>query len=63
MNNLYWVSVFFDVPILAETELAAEMAAKEHAVNVPDKALFSAYKTLNQSAASKKTAVNYDGDQ
>ena len=60
MKNFYLVSVFFDVPILAENMLEAELLAKIMTVDIPEKSLFSAYKTINQSDEIKMLAVNYD---
>ena len=59
MKNYYVVSVFFDVRILAETNAEAEQMVKTMIVDVPEKALFSAYKALNQSDEIKRLAVNY----
>ena len=59
MKNFYLVSVFFDVPILAENMLEAELLAKIMTVDIPEKALFSAYSPRNQSDEIKKSAVNY----
>ena len=59
MKNYYVVSVFFDVPVLAETESEAEQIAKKITVGIPDKALFSAYGPRNQSDENKKKAINY----
>ena len=59
MKNYYVVSVFFDVPILAETEAEAEQTSKKITADVPEKALFSAYKPRNQSDENKRLAVNY----
>ena len=59
MKNYYVVSVFFDVPILAETESEAEQIVKKITVGMPEKALFSAYGPRNQSDENKRLAVNY----
>ena len=60
MKNYYVVSVLFDVRILAETRAEAEQMVKKISVDVPEKALFSAYRALNQSEEIKRLAVNYD---